>query len=330
MENPIQRVENAITPTSLIQQALELKVDTEQLNKLMEMQIRWEDRNARKAFVEALAKFRMLCPPIYKTKKAGFTSKRTGGDTSYSFADLSNVLDVVKPIEIECELNHTFKTEQVEKGVKVTCIITHIAGHSEEAYLIAPPDLTGNKNPIQAIGSTVFYLERYTFFAVTGLAAQEIDDDGAGVNTEKPLPKSQEFLLDTALRKAFDNFVKATKKLIPKGGVADFELFKAELRTLKTALKPDEKAKFKWDEIGINKLVASMDIKKIITMPETKKEPPAEKEPDPVEPPQEDEPPVETEVELPNQFECLFCGREFPEKKDGGCPYCDHKKVLEL
>jgi hypothetical protein len=47
----------------------------------------------------------------------------------------------------------------------------------------APPDDSGKKNPIQQIASTVSYLERYTLFAITGLAPQE-DDDGAGANKQ--------------------------------------------------------------------------------------------------------------------------------------------------
>ena len=38
--------------------------------------------------------------------------------------------------------------------------------------------VTGSKNAIQAIGSTVSYLCRYTLLCVTGLATSDPDDDG--------------------------------------------------------------------------------------------------------------------------------------------------------
>jgi hypothetical protein len=41
-------------------------------------------------------------------------------------------------------------------------------------------DATGNKNPVQQIGSTVTYLQRYTLLAATGLATSDSDDDGRG------------------------------------------------------------------------------------------------------------------------------------------------------
>jgi hypothetical protein len=63
--------------------------------------------------------------------------------------------------------------------VKVTCKLTHKQGHSEEVTLEAPLDTSGGKNNIQAMGSSVSYLERYTLLAITGLATKEQDDDGA-------------------------------------------------------------------------------------------------------------------------------------------------------
>ena len=42
----------------------------------------------------------------------------------------------------------------------------------------ASADTSGSKNSIQAIGSTVSYLERYTLYAILGLASADQDDDG--------------------------------------------------------------------------------------------------------------------------------------------------------
>ena len=64
----------------------------------------------------------------------------------------------------------------------VTCKITHELGHSEETSLSAPADSSGSKNAIQAIGSTITYLQRYTLLALTGLATHEQDDDAQAVS----------------------------------------------------------------------------------------------------------------------------------------------------
>ena len=51
-------------------------------------------------------------------------------------------------------------------------------GHEKSTSLQAPPDESSGKNSIQAIASTVSYLERYTFLAITGLSTREQDNDG--------------------------------------------------------------------------------------------------------------------------------------------------------
>mgnify|MGYP000541184124 FL=1 len=62
----------------------------------------------------------------------------------------------------------------------VTCILSHRDGHSEESSLSGPADASGSKNAIQAIGSTLTYLQRYTLVQALGLAAGDDDDGKAG------------------------------------------------------------------------------------------------------------------------------------------------------
>jgi len=80
----------------------------------------------------------------------------------------------------ECGLSHSWRMDQ-DDGIKVTCCVTHEMGHQECTSLKGAPDTSGSKNSIQAIGSTVKYLERYTLYAILGLASKEQDDDGNGV-----------------------------------------------------------------------------------------------------------------------------------------------------
>jgi hypothetical protein len=64
-------------------------------------------------------------------------------------------------------------------------------GHSEETTLRAIPDTSGSKNSIQAIGSTVTYLQRYTLLAAVGMAAAGMDNDGRAADEEQK-PKISE------------------------------------------------------------------------------------------------------------------------------------------
>lgn len=166
--NEQREVAAPVTPAQMLQIAVEQGADLDKLEKLMELQERWDANNAKKAFVRAMSDFRAACPPIVKT--------RTGHNTRY--AGLAESIDQIKDLLAECGLSHSWRTEQSDANVRVICTVTHVDGHSESTSLAAGPDSSGSKNSIQAIGSTVSYLQRYTLFAILGLASQEMDSDG--------------------------------------------------------------------------------------------------------------------------------------------------------
>ena len=182
----IQRVADAsqapitVTPMEILQRAVERGADIDQLTKLMDLQERWERNEAKKAFVAALGAFKADPPKIVKNKHVSFGGGGRGG-TEYDHATLDRVCEVIGKALAEHGLSHTWKMKQGENAlVTVTCTLTHQLGHSEETSLSAMPDNSGSKNPIQAVGSTVTYLQRYTLLAATGLAAGDMDDDGKG------------------------------------------------------------------------------------------------------------------------------------------------------
>lgn len=172
-------------PMSPLASAAELvkangNMDVEKLGKLLEMQERWDATQAKKAYVVAMAAFKENPPEIFKDKTVNYNQ------TQYSHASLGNVTATINTALSEHGLTASWVTSQDNGSVKVACKITHIMGHSEECCLAAPPDATGSKNIIQAIGSTVTYLQRYTLLALTGLATYDQDDDGAGAGKPKP------------------------------------------------------------------------------------------------------------------------------------------------
>ena len=160
------------------------KGDLDKVEKMMELQERFEKNEARKAYVVAMAAFKADPPKIYKDSHVKFTSKKTGQVTEYNHSKLANVAEKINCGLSQHGLSSAWETDQDEKGVAVTCRITHIMGHSESTTLRAAADDSGGKNRIQAIGSTIKYLQRYTILSLTGLADAEVDDDGAGSEAE--------------------------------------------------------------------------------------------------------------------------------------------------
>lgn len=165
---PVQS--SAITPMDMLNRAVSSGADLDMIEKLMGLQERWETSQARKAFDEAIAAAKGEIPPIVRNAK-GHNEKR--------YADFAAIATVVDPILAKHGLSYRFRTSQSER-INVTCILSHKAGHYEETTLSGPADTSGSKNAIQAIGSTLTYLQRYSLVQALGLAAANDDDGKSG------------------------------------------------------------------------------------------------------------------------------------------------------
>lgn len=180
--NQVAKLESAETlpatssPSQMLAWALTNNAAPEVIGKFMDLAERFEKRAERKAFDQAISAAKAAIPVIAKNRE-GHNSKR--------YADFAALARVVDPIITQHGLHYRFRTVQDDKLIHVTCILGHEAGHFEENTLVGPADASGSKNAIQAIGSTLTYLQRYTLTQALGLAASE-DDDGkaAGVSTE--------------------------------------------------------------------------------------------------------------------------------------------------
>lgn len=171
---------HALTPMDMLNQAVSKGADIEVLEKLMSLQERWEKNEARKEFDEAVAAAKAAIKPV--------TRNRTGHNNK-KYVDFAAIATAVDSVIGQHGLSYRFRTRQDER-IHVTCILSHRAGHSEETTLSGPADQTGNKNAIQAIGSTLTYLQRYALVQMLGLAAAD-DDDGHAAIDNGPITDQQ-------------------------------------------------------------------------------------------------------------------------------------------
>ncbi len=174
------RQSTALTPMDMLNNAINSGASVEMMERLLTMQERWEANQARKFFDAALSAAKAEIPVIHKGAK---------GHNNKSYADFASIARVVDPIISKHGLSYRFRTRQ-EVGIAVTCILSHEAGHSEETTLVGPADASGSKNAIQAIGSTLTYLQRYSLVQMLGLAASE-DDDGRAIQSAAPITEEQ-------------------------------------------------------------------------------------------------------------------------------------------
>lgn len=175
-----------LTPNQLIAEAIAQDLDLEKIEKLMDLQERYEKREAQKMFNQAMNEFQANKPELVKTNQVAFK------DVKFRFIPLGKIQKLVDPVLSKYGLSYTWKQKEeivdiidpdnkkeTIKATKYTiiCEVKHKAGHVEKSELSSLADPTGSKNPIQAIGSAVSYLKRYTLKNALGLSADE-DDDG--------------------------------------------------------------------------------------------------------------------------------------------------------
>ena len=162
-------VSGSITsPTDLLAMAVQQDAPLEKLEKLMDLQERWNKSEAKRAFDSALAAFQAELGPILKTRQ-GHNSK---------YADIDDIAQAIRPLLKDNGLAYRFEQNQEGERINVTCVVTHAQGHSEKASLLAPADDSGGKNDIQSMASTITYLRRYTLTGALGITTGNDDNDG--------------------------------------------------------------------------------------------------------------------------------------------------------
>lgn len=183
------QVPEVVTPMTMIEKALASGASPEHLEKLLTLQERWEAAQARKAFIAAMALARAEFKPILK-KNQGYSNR-------YQYENLTDVMDAVDGPLGEHGFSYDWVTEDLPDGrIRVTCVVTHEAGHSRSNSLSGDPrdtaDAKANMNGLQRMGGAVTYLQRYTLKAALGIAASK-DTDGNGGSTDHTLIDADQF-----------------------------------------------------------------------------------------------------------------------------------------
>lgn len=148
----------------------------ERVNQAFDFYQRVRADEAQRAYYEAKAAFKAVAPAITKDKE--------NKQYKSTYASIGNVVNVANEALSKHGLDASWTYDQGEQ-IKVTCTLRHVLGHAECVSLSAPPDVSGAKNPLQQIKSTLTYLKLATYEAVTGIATKEgnADDDGNAAGT---------------------------------------------------------------------------------------------------------------------------------------------------
>lgn len=165
----------------LIHYAIDKGSGADQIAKLYEVMAMARREDARLAYLASMAEFKRNIPEILKTKKVTIAT-RDGNSMAYSHPELDKASLLVGESLAAVGITHAWRPSEGANGrIIMTCVFTHNAsGHTEDvATLGGPPDTSGGKNNVQAIGSTSSYLQRYTLLAGAGIVPKGMDNDGA-------------------------------------------------------------------------------------------------------------------------------------------------------
>lgn len=161
------------------------RVDIDKMERLFRMKLDMDARNAKAAYLQALA---MMQPKLPVITKHGVISKnekdergnKTGRQEAMTkYARWEDVVEGITPVLAEHGFSLSFRVAQpTQDRVAVSGVLGHRDGHTEETTLALPIDSSGAKNNVQGWGSSVSYGKRYTAFALLNISARGEDDDG--------------------------------------------------------------------------------------------------------------------------------------------------------
>ncbi len=174
------------TPMSMLAMAVKQGMNLETIKELRAIQVEYEADQARKAYNVAFANFKADAVKIIRNKPV-----TDGPLKGKRYAELFSIVDAVTPALSANGLSAAWKLTKDDKDwIEVTCTLKHSLGHSDSVAMGGPPDSGGAKNAIQARGSTVTYLEKYTLKAICGVSEQGDDKDG-GTPKDKVEPDAE-------------------------------------------------------------------------------------------------------------------------------------------
>jgi hypothetical protein len=158
---------------SLIQLAIERGLDTDKLEKLMDLRNKEIERQAKLAFDDAFARMQAEFGPVVRSK----TAKGDDGKPMYAYAPLEALQDAVGAIIAKHGFSYSWNEVNVEGGKRVTMTITGHGASRTSTFDVPMVQGTRRMSPVQVMGAMSTYGRRYTFLAGFGIVVQDEDDD---------------------------------------------------------------------------------------------------------------------------------------------------------
>ena len=118
----------------------------------------------------------------------------------------------LRPLLVKEDMDLSYSNEPQEGGeILIRGRLTHLpSGHYVDSFMPAPPDTTGGKSNVQAVGSTNSFLRRYIACNIFNIVVVGDDDDGTGGTIDETQIKTiLDFVKKAKVGPKFLKYVKA-------------------------------------------------------------------------------------------------------------------------
>lgn len=209
-------------------------VDVDKMERLMAMHERILARDAKAAYNAALSEMQPKLPAITERGEIKHNDKLIS-----RYARLEDIMEAITPVLGQHGFALSFRSGRDGDSQIVTGILSHRDGHSESDTMILPRDMSGSKNAVQGVGSTVSYGKRYVTQSLLNLVSRGEDDDGQAAGAGDVISAEQKETLIALLRETDSN----TEKFLKYLNVESLDKLKASnFERAKKALEAKRKA----------------------------------------------------------------------------------------
>src|SRR5215469_12637000 len=162
--------ESSSTILALIEKvALNPRAGVEKLDRIMALYDRLKAKEGELAYnaakgriLKKLARIKIVKnrPALYEFEKG---NPQNGTYEAFKYAPLEEIDKHLRPLLAEEDMDLSYSDEPREGGgILIRGRLKHLpSGHFEDSFMPAPPDTTGGKSDVQAVGSTNSFLRRY-------------------------------------------------------------------------------------------------------------------------------------------------------------------------
>jgi hypothetical protein len=204
-ERPVEQLlsvplaDSSSTVLALIERvALDPRVDVEKLERMMAMYERLKAKEAELAYNAAKGRIlnKLAGIKIVKNRSVLYEIEKgkpqKGTYEAFKYAPLEEIDKHLRPLLAEEDMDLSYSDEPREGGdILIRGRLTHLpGGHYEDSFMPAPPDTTGGKSNVQAVGSTNSFLRRYIACNIFNIVVVGDDDDGTGGTIDEAQTKT--------------------------------------------------------------------------------------------------------------------------------------------